>query len=80
MADWPLLSAVIFLPALGALILLVTSNDEQTGAKQARAVALWVTSVTFILSLAIWIGFDPTTADFDPVGGVASVAATALSR
>jgi NADH-quinone oxidoreductase subunit M len=64
MADWPLLSAVTFLPALGALILLATSNDEKTGAAQARSVALWVTSVTFFLSMFIWAGFDASTADF----------------
>lgn len=62
--DWPLLSAITFLPAFGALILLATSNDEKTGAAQARSVALWVTTVTFLLSLFLWIGFDKTTADF----------------
>jgi NADH-quinone oxidoreductase subunit M len=64
MADWPLLSAITFLPALGALILLATSNDEKTGAAQARSVALWVTSVTFFLSMFIWVGFDASTSDF----------------
>ncbi|TNE41881.1 MAG: NADH-quinone oxidoreductase subunit M, partial [Alphaproteobacteria bacterium] len=64
MLDWPLLSAITFLPTFGALILLVTSNDEKTGAAQARSVALWVTTVTFLLSLFLWAGFDSSTAEF----------------
>lgn len=64
MGDWPLLSAVTFLPTVGALILLLASNDPRTGAEQARRVALLTTVVTFLLSLLIWTGFDPSTSDF----------------
>ena len=57
MADIPgLLSLVIFLPALGALALLLapTVNAIRWG-------ALAITVVTFVLSLGLWLGFDPAT-------------------
>lgn len=54
MADAPwLLSLVIFLPALGALALLALPSVSAV-----RWTALAVTTVTFVLSLGLWAGFD----------------------
>jgi NADH-quinone oxidoreductase subunit M len=39
-------------------------GDHQTVKRNARAVALWTTVITFGLSLLLWTGFDRTTADF----------------
>jgi len=47
-------SIVIFLPLLGALLTLLSRNDDQI-----RYAALAVTSVTFLLSLGLYMGFDP---------------------
>ena len=62
----PLLSTVTFLPLVGALLIFVfvTNEDEALVARNARAVALWTTLITFALSLLLWINFDTTTADF----------------
>lgn len=49
-----LLSLVIFLPALGALALLALPSVNAI-----RWTALAVTTVTFVLSLGLWLGFDP---------------------
>ena len=55
MADIPgLLSLVIFLPALGALALLALPSTTAV-----RWGALAVSTVTFVLSLGLWLGFDP---------------------
>ena len=55
MADLPgLLSLVIFLPALGALALLLAPTVSAI-----RWGALVVTTATFVLSLGLWLGFDP---------------------
>ncbi len=61
MTDWPILSAVTFLPLIGAFIIfvLVRAHDES-----AKYVALWTTSVTFFVSILIWVYFDPTKSDF----------------
>ncbi|WP_420457332.1 complex I subunit 4 family protein [Rubrivirga sp.] len=55
MADLPgLLSLVIFLPALGALLLLALPSVDAI-----RWGALGVTVATFVVSLGLWLGFDP---------------------
>ncbi|MDX5365794.1 MAG: NADH-quinone oxidoreductase subunit M, partial [Alphaproteobacteria bacterium] len=64
MTDGNILSLITFLPLVGALIILVTRGDEATVARNARYVALWTTSITFVVSLYIWWKFDPTTSDF----------------
>ena len=63
--NMPLLSIITFLPTIGAaFIFLFLKEDSEFTATNARWAALWVTSITFILSLALWIGFDPSTSDF----------------
>ena len=49
-----LLSLVIFLPVLGALAVVVQSNVSSI-----RWTALGTTTVTFLLSLGLWAGYDP---------------------
>ena len=63
-ADWPILSAITFLPLIGAFFILMIRGDEETVARNSRAVSIFVTLVTFVLSLLIWLNFDNSTADF----------------
>ncbi len=60
----PILSVITFLPLVGALFLLFVRGEAEVVARQARFVALWTTLLTFVISLFIWIGFEPGTADF----------------
>ncbi len=64
MTGIPLLSLTIFLPLIGALFILFVRGDEATVARNARYVALWTSAVTFVVSLFLWFGFEPGTADF----------------
>ncbi len=64
MADLPILSAVTFLPLAGALLILLIRDDGEQSIRNIRAVTLLTTSVTFVLSLFIWAGFDSATAEF----------------
>ncbi|MCB9929429.1 MAG: NADH-quinone oxidoreductase subunit M [Alphaproteobacteria bacterium] len=64
MTGIPLLSLTIFLPLIGALFILFVRGDEQTVARNARYVALWTSVVTFVVSLFLWFGFKPGTAEF----------------
>ena len=57
----PLLSIVMFMPLVGAVIIGFL-NPEAKG--NARWVALWTTVITFLISLIIWVKFDPTNAGF----------------
>jgi NADH-quinone oxidoreductase subunit M len=61
---WPILSAVTFLPILGALFIFAIRGDDEVAVRNARYVALWTTIITFLLSLVIWAEFDFTTAQF----------------
>jgi NADH-quinone oxidoreductase subunit M len=58
MNDLPLLSVIIFLPFIGALFILVMKGSEATIANNARNVALWISFLTFALSLVLWVNFD----------------------
>jgi NADH-quinone oxidoreductase subunit M len=65
MLNWPILSTVTFLPLIGAaIIFLFIQGDEEIHRRNMRHVALGVTSVTFLVSLLIWIGFDPANPGF----------------
>ena len=70
MSDWPLLSLVIFLPLAGAGFILLIRGEPEVVAQNARSVALWTASITFLLSLLIWGNFDPARADFQLVENV----------
>ena len=67
MSDWPLLSLVIFLPLVGAGFIMLIRGDDQVVAQNAKAVALWTSAITFLLSLLIWANFDPTNPGFQLV-------------
>jgi NADH-quinone oxidoreductase subunit M len=58
-ADWPILSAVIWLPVLGGL-LVAFSGDKAPNI--SRWLALTVAVLTFLLSLLLYTGFESGTA------------------
>jgi NADH-quinone oxidoreductase subunit M len=65
MITWPILSVVTFLPLVGALIVYVLGRgDDEAAARNARWTALWVTIVTFGISLMLVWRFDPALTDF----------------
>jgi len=67
MSGWPILSTVTFLPAVGALMILIIRGDDEIARRNVYHVALWTTAVTFVLSLFIWIKFDPSDPGFQMV-------------
>ena len=79
MAGWPILSLTTFLPLVGVAFILPIRGDAQVVAQNARNVALWTSLFTFILSLFIWIRFDPAVADFQMVENVAWIPAYNIS-
>jgi len=64
MTDWPLLSIVTFLPLVGAAFVFTIRGDDEVALRNIRYTALWTTVVTFVLSLVLWVNFDPGTAEF----------------
>jgi NADH-quinone oxidoreductase subunit M len=64
MTGWPLLSTIIFLPLVGAAFIFIIRGPEAAVARNARHVALWVSLITFGLSLLLLALFDTTTTEF----------------
>ncbi len=67
MTGWPILSVVTFLPAFGALIIALMPAESAIAKRNLRNVALFVTVLTFLISLKIWFDFDPKAAGFQMV-------------
>ncbi|ERL47273.1 UDP-3-O-acylglucosamine N-acyltransferase protein [Candidatus Micropelagos thuwalensis] len=63
MLDWPILSTITYLPLLGALFILLIPGEDETVGRNARAVALWTTVATFILSIVMLFEFDGIRTD-----------------
>jgi NADH-quinone oxidoreductase subunit M len=57
----PILSITMFMPLVGAVIIGFLNRDAKGN---ARWVALWTTLVTFLVSIIIWVKFDPTNGGF----------------
>jgi NADH-quinone oxidoreductase subunit M len=64
MSHWPLLSLVTFLPLVGAGFIMTTRGDAEIVARNARNIALSTSIIVFLLSIALWVDFDPSTAAF----------------
>jgi NADH-quinone oxidoreductase subunit M len=59
---FPILTTIVFLPLAGALALLAMRGEARE--PLVRGVALVVSLATFALSLVLWAGFDPISAEF----------------
>ncbi|MDX1975457.1 MAG: NADH-quinone oxidoreductase subunit M [Rickettsiales bacterium] len=60
-----MLSILVLLPLFGALVILLASKgDTPSSASEARYIALFTTLITFGFSLALWVGFDSSSASF----------------
>ncbi|HUS54514.1 MAG TPA: NADH-quinone oxidoreductase subunit M, partial [Thermohalobaculum sp.] len=60
-----LLTLITFLPLIGALILVAfLRGDDEMAQLNAKRLALLVTTATFLLSLAVLTGFDPSDPGF----------------
>lgn len=57
--DFSLLSIIIFLPLVGAIFILFIRGDEERIDHNARIVALWTSLLTFILSVILFLNFEP---------------------
>ena len=64
MSSWPILSLVTFLPLVGALFCLVVNGPKEAVDRNCRSVALLTSLVTFLISILLWVRFDPTKAGF----------------
>jgi NADH-quinone oxidoreductase subunit M len=59
-----ILTVITFLPTLGALLLLFVGGRDAAADNLSRWIALGFTSVTALLSLWLWAGFNPNDTNF----------------
>jgi NADH-quinone oxidoreductase subunit M len=64
MASWPILSVITFLPLVGAFFCLVVNGPKEAVDRNCRSAALITSLATFLISLVLWVRFDPTKAGF----------------
>lgn len=62
--EFPILTALLLIPLIGALLVLMQSTVNDIGKRNARWVALWTTLFNFGLSLMLWFNFDASTSAF----------------
>jgi len=62
--NFPILSAIIFIPLVGALFILVTQGTSKNVEKNSKYVALFTSLANFILSIFLWFLFDKTSSGF----------------
>ena len=62
--NFPILSAVIFIPLVGALFIFVTRGPLKNVEKNSKYVAIFSSITNFLLSLFLWFSFDTTILDF----------------
>ena len=58
-SNWPILSILIWLPILGAMVVLAAGEHRPA---LARVLALAIAGLTFVLSIPLFTGFDTSTA------------------
>jgi NADH-quinone oxidoreductase subunit M len=62
--NFPILSAIIFIPLIGAFFIFATKGSEKNVEKNSKYVAVFSSIANFFLSLFLWFSFDTTTAEF----------------
>src|SRR5689334_6982848 len=71
MSDFPYLSIIVFLPAVGALLLMALRAPAGAQSKAAynfvRMIAMLFTTATMVVTLMALTRFDPASADYQLV-------------
>ena len=62
--NFPILSAIIFIPLIGALFILITKGNQKNVEKNSKYVAIFSSLANFLLSLFLWFSFDTSLSDF----------------
>ncbi len=62
--NFPILSAIIFVPLIGALFIFITRGSQKIVEKNSKYVAIFSSLVNFLLCLLLWYNFDNSTPNF----------------
>ncbi len=62
--NFPILSAIIFIPLIGAIFILAVQGKQKNTEKNSKYIAIFSSLVNFLLSLFLWYSFDKTISTF----------------
>ena len=62
--NFPILSAIIFIPLIGALFISITKGEQKIVVKNSKYVAIFSSLANFLLSIFLWFSFDASTSEF----------------
>ena len=62
--NFPILSAIIFIPLIGAFFIFITRGSQKNVEKNSKYVAIFSSLTNFFLSLFLWYSFDSSTSNF----------------
>ena len=62
--NFPILSAVTFLPLVGSIFILLIRDSSDKAINNAQYVAIFTSFSNFFLTIFLWFSFDTSTADF----------------
>jgi len=62
--QFPILSAIIFVPLIGAFFIFATQGPIKNIEDNSKYIAIFSSLVNFLLSLFLWYSFDSTSVDF----------------
>ncbi len=62
--NFPILSAIIFIPLIGALFIFIIRGNTKTVEKNSKYVAIFTSLVNFLITIFLWFSFDNSTANF----------------
>ena len=62
--NFPILSAIIFIPLIGALFILVITGEQKIVEKNSKYVAIFSSLANFFISTFLWYSFDTSTSEF----------------
>ena len=62
--NFPILSAIIFIPFIGAFFIFLTKGSNKNIEKNSKYIAIFSSTVNFFLAIFLWYLFDPTISEF----------------
>ena len=62
--NFPILSAIISIPLIGALFIFATRGEKKNVEKNSQYIAVFSSITNFLIALFIWYSFDASTPEF----------------
>jgi len=62
--NFPILSAIIFIPLIGALFIFIIRGPQKIVETNSKYVAIFTSTANFLLSLLLWYIFDSSSSNF----------------